>query len=381
MKNTAILGSTGSIGCQTLEVIDEFSQDFSVKILSAHSNYELIYKQIKKYNPEYVFITDKKCYEKLIVSELPLVKIFHGFSELGLVLNQCDIDICIGGISGAAGILPTLIFLEKGITVALANKETLVSAGVLVRNIINDKGGKVITVDSEHSAIMQCMEETKAFKKIILTASGGPFREWSQEELAKVTLEDALKHPTWTMGKKITIDSATLMNKGLEVIEANWLFNVDYDNINVVIHPESIVHSMVEYGDGSILAHLGPKDMRIPIQYALTYPERKNNSFPKIDLTEIGKLNFYKPDFKKFPSLLLAYEAGRVGGTLPAVLNAANEEAVSMFLNKQISFIQIPEIVEKVMSVHSPEFYPNLEEIINIDLWARKKAIEYMKLN
>lgn len=381
MKNTAILGSTGSIGCQTLEVIDEFSQDFSVKILSAHSNYELIYKQIKKYNPEYAFITDKKCYEKLIVSELPLVKIFHGFSELGLVLNQCDIDICIGGISGAAGILPTLIFLEKGITVALANKETLVSAGILVRNIINDKGGKVITVDSEHSAIMQCMEETKAFKKIILTASGGPFREWSQEELAKVTLEDALKHPTWTMGKKITIDSATLMNKGLEVIEANWLFNVDYDNINVVIHPESIVHSMVEYGDGSILAHLGPKDMRIPIQYALTYPERKNNSFPKIDLTEIGKLNFYKPDFKKFPSLLLAYEAGRVGGTLPAVLNAANEEAVSMFLNKQISFIQIPEIVEKVMSVHSPEFYPNLEEIINIDLWARKKAIEYMKLN
>lgn len=381
MKNTAILGSTGSIGCQTLEVIDEFSQDFSVKILSAHSNYELIYKQIKKYNPEYAFITDKKCYEKLIVTELPLVKIFHGFSELGLVLNQCDIDICIGGISGAAGILPTLIFLEKGITVALANKETLVSAGILVRNIINDKGGKVITVDSEHSAIMQCMEETKAFKKIILTASGGPFREWSQEELAKVTLEDALKHPTWTMGKKITIDSATLMNKGLEVIEANWLFNVDYDNINVVIHPESIVHSMVEYGDGSILAHLGPKDMRIPIQYALTYPERKNNSFPKIDLTEIGKLNFYKPDFKKFPSLLLAYEAGRVGGTLPAVLNAANEEAVSMFLNKQISFIQIPEIVEKVMSVHSPEFYPNLEEIINIDLWARKKAIEYMKLN
>jgi len=376
MKYTALLGSTGSIGTQTLEVIDEFKEEFSIEVLSAHSNFELLIKQINKYNPKVVFITEKKCYEKLISSNIEGTKIYFGFSELSEVLNNYKIDICIGGISGAAGIEPTLKFLEKGITVALANKETLVTAGILVRNIINENGAKIITVDSEHSAIMQCLEDTKAARRILLTASGGPFREWAKEDLSKVTLEDALNHPTWTMGKKITIDSATLMNKGLEVIEANWLFNIDYDNIEVIIHPESIVHSMVEYGDGSIIAHLGPKDMRIPIQYALTYPERINNSFPKIDLTEIGKLNFYKPDFKKFPSLALAYEAGRVGGTMPAVLNAANEAAVEMFLNKKISFIQIPQIVEKVMSKHKPEFYPDLNEIIRIDSWARSKAGE-----
>ncbi|MDD4344045.1 MAG: 1-deoxy-D-xylulose-5-phosphate reductoisomerase [Eubacteriales bacterium] len=376
MKYTALLGSTGSIGTQTLEVIDEFNKEFSVEILSTHSNFELLRKQIIKYNPKVVFVTEKKCYEKLISFNIEGTKIYFGFSELPQVLNNYKIDICIGGISGAAGIEPTLKFLEKGITVALANKETLVTAGILVRNIINENGAKIITVDSEHSAIMQCLENTKAARRILLTASGGPFREWAEEDLQKVTLEDALNHPTWTMGKKITIDSATLMNKGLEVIEANWLFNIDYDNIEVIIHPESIVHSMVEYGDGSIIAHLGPKDMRIPIQYALTYPERINNSFPKIDLTEIGKLNFYKPDFKKFPSLALAYEAGRIGGTMPAVLNAANEVAVEMFLNKKISFVQIPQIVEKVMSEHNPEFYPDLNEIIRIDSWARNKAGE-----
>jgi 1-deoxy-D-xylulose-5-phosphate reductoisomerase len=376
MKNTALLGSTGSIGTQTLEVIDEFNQDFSVEILSAHSNYKLLFKQIKKYNPKVVFATDRKCYDELVSSNLDNVKIYFDFSELSQVLENHKIDICIGGISGAAGIEPTLEFLKKGITVALANKETLVTAGILVRNIINENGAKVITIDSEHSAIMQCLEDTKACRRILLTASGGPFREWEEEALAKVTLEDALNHPTWTMGKKITIDSATLMNKGLEVIEANWLFNIDYDNIEVIIHPESIVHSMVEYGDGSIIAHLGPKDMRIPIQYALTYPERINNSFPKIDLTEIGRLNFYKPDFKKFPSLNLAYQAGKIGGTMTAVLNAANESAVEMFLNKKISFIQIPQIVEKVMLEHTPQYHPDLNEIVRIDSWARNRAEE-----
>lgn len=377
MKKVAILGSTGSIGTQTLEVIDEFNQDFSVDLLSAHSNFEKIYKQIKKYKPKNVFITEEKCYERLAVLDLLETKIFFGFSKLPQVLDNNEIDICVGGISGAAGIKPTLVFLEKKITVALANKETLVSAGILVKNIIKEKGGKVITVDSEHSAIMQCMEETKSFRKILLTASGGPFREWDVKDLAKVTLEDALKHPTWTMGKKITIDSATLMNKGLEVIEANWLFDIDYDNINIVIHPESIVHSMVEYGDGSIIAHLGPRDMRVPIQYALTYPERRNNTFPKIDLTEIGSLNFYKPDFNKFPSLGLAYEAGRTGGTMPAVLNAGNEAAVDLFLNRKISFVQIPELIEKVMNEHKPEFHPDLKEIIRIDAWARERVIKF----
>lgn len=379
MKKVAILGSTGSIGVQTLEVIDEFKHDFSVEILSAHSNFEIIYKQVMKYKPKVVFITEGNCYNKLKVLDLLDTKLFFGFSKLSQVLDNFKIDICVGGISGAAGIKPTLTFLEKKITVALANKETLVSAGIVVKNIIKDKGGKVITVDSEHSAIMQCMEDSKAFRKILLTASGGPFRKWSVRDLARVTPEDALKHPTWKMGKKITIDSATLMNKGLEVIEANWLFDIDYDNITVVIHPESIVHSMVQYGDGSIIGHLGPKDMRIPIQYALTYPERRNNDFPKIDLTEIGSLNFYKPDFEKFPSLLLAYEAGRIGGTMPAVLNAANEIAVGLFLNKKISFTQIPQVVEKVMEKHKTEFNPDLEEIIKIDLWARKEALENIK--
>lgn len=378
MRKIAILGSTGSIGVQTLEVVEEFMQDFTVELLSAHSNFDLIYKQIKKYKPKVVFITEANCYKKISSLELKESKIFFGFKELSRVLNEVAIDICVGGISGAAGIEPTLIFLEKKITVALANKETLVSAGILVTNIIKEKGGKIITVDSEHSAIMQCMEETKAFRKILLTASGGPFREWSKKDLEKVTPEDALKHPTWSMGRKITIDSATLMNKGLEVIEANWLFDIDYDNITVVIHPESIIHSMVEYGDGSIIGHLGPKDMRIPIQYALTYPERKNNNFPKIDLTEIGKLNFYKPDFNKFPSLQLAYDAGKVGGTLPAVLNAANEVAVELFLNRKISFLQIPELVEKVMDNHKPEFHPSLEEILKIDSWARKNILNYV---
>ena len=379
MKKTAILGSTGSIGTQTLEVIEEFNQDFSVSILSAHSNYQLILEQIYKYKPEYVFITEKKCFDRLVSESHGKTKIYFGFSHLGDILKDTQIDICVGGISGSAGIKPTLSFLERGITVALANKETLVTAGNLVREIIKEKGGSVITVDSEHSAIMQCMENTKAAKRILLTASGGPFREWSKEDLQKVTLEDALNHPTWSMGKKITIDSATLMNKGLEVIEANWLFDIDYDNIEVIIHPESIVHSMVEYGDGSIIAHLGPKDMRIPIQYALTYPERKNNTCPKIDVTEIGRLNFYKPDFEKFPALKLAYDAGKTGGTMPGVLNAANEAAVELFLNRKISFLQIPEFVEKTMIKHRMESCPDLEKIIEIDSWARNMVKSYIE--
>ena len=374
MKNIAILGSTGSIGCQTLEVIDEFREEYEVQIFSAHSNYELIRKQILKYKPACVFITDKSCFLKLKNEDFPNKKIYYSFEELANVLNDLKIDICVGGISGAAGIGPTLEFLYKGITVALANKETLVSAGIVVRNIVDKFGGKIITVDSEHSAIMQCMENSKAARKILLTASGGPFRNLSKEELENVKVEDALRHPTWTMGRKITIDSATLMNKGLEVIEANWLFNIDYDNINVVIHPESIVHSMVEYGDGSILAHLGPKDMRIPIQYVLTYPDLVNNAFPKLDLTEIGKLTVYKPDFNKFPCLRLAYDAGRTGGTMPTILNAANEVAVELFLNKKISFNMIPELVEKVMSLHKPLFDPELSEILEIDNWAREKT-------
>lgn len=377
MKKIAILGSTGSIGQQSLQVIDEFPDTYELGLISSHSNYQKTLEQIIKYKPEYVFISKKETYEKLMNDDLGKSKIFYSFKDLKSVLQSYRPDICIGGISGAAGIGPTLAFLEEGITVALANKETLVTAGSLVRKIIEKSKAKLITVDSEHSAIMQCLEDTKASKKILLTASGGPFRLFSKEELKNVSVEDALKHPTWNMGKKITIDSATLMNKGLEVIEANWLFNVAYKDIEVVIHPESIVHSMVEYGDGSILAHLGPKDMRVPIQYALTWPERKDNTFPKIDLTQIGQLNFYKPDFEKFPALRLAYEAGYQAGSMPAVLNAANEVAVDLFLQRKISFTDIPFLTEKVMGQHETQKQFDIEEILAIDSWARKKAIEY----
>ncbi len=377
MKKIAILGSTGSIGQQSLQVIDEFPDTYKLGLISGHSNYQKVLEQVIKYKPEYVFISHKETYDKLLKEDLGMSKIFYSFSDLKAVLQSYRPDICIGGISGAAGIGPTLTFLEEGITVALANKETLVTAGCLVREVIEKSRAKLITVDSEHSAIMQCMEDTKASKRILLTASGGPFRLFNEEELKNVTPEDALKHPTWNMGKKITIDSATLMNKGLEVIEANWLFNIPYKDIEVVIHPESIVHSMVEYGDGSILAHLGPKDMRIPIQYALSWPERKDNTFPKIDLTQIAQLNFYKPDFEKFPALRLAYEAGNEAGSMPAVLNAANEVAVDLFLQRRISFIDIPSLTEKVMSQHMTQRKFDLEEILVIDSWARKKAVEY----
>lgn len=379
MKKIAILGSTGSIGRQSLQVIDEFPGSYQIEILSAHSNFDLILQQIIKYQPSCVFISEKATYERLFKQNLSKCKIFYSFSDLKSVLQSSKVDICIGGIAGAAGIEPTLTFLEEGITLALANKETLVSAGPLVREIIEKSKAKLITIDSEHSAIMQCLEETKAARKILLTASGGPFRLYSKEELDKVRVADALNHPTWTMGKKITIDSATLMNKGLEVIEANWLFNIDYKDIEVVIHPESIVHSMVEYGDGSILAHLGPKDMRIPIQYALTWPEREDNSFPKIDLTQIGQLNFHKPDFDKFPALNLAYAAGAEGGTMTAVLNAANEVAVELFLQEVISFTEIVSLTEKVMSEHKTLHRFDLNELLTIDNWARQMALKYIK--
>ena len=379
MKKIAILGSTGSIGVQTLEVIDEFEQDFMVEILSAHGNTAEISRQILKYQPSYVFITDQRCYDRLSKEKWTHTKILYSFDLLNRVLSEVDIDLCVGAIAGAAGIIPTLDFLEKGIDVALANKETIVSAGSVVREVMERSGARVITIDSEHSAIMQCLEESKATRKILLTASGGPFRTWSKEQIQTATLEDALQHPTWSMGQKITIDSATLMNKGLEVIEAHWLFKVDYDSINVIIHPESIVHSMVEYGDGSIIGHLGPKDMKIPIQYALTYPERTDNSFPKIDLTDIAALTFYKPDYEKFPCLALAYEAGKMGGTMTAVLNAANEAAVELLLNRKITFAEIPGIVEKVMSAHRPIEIPDFKQIMTSDKWARKQVIKIIQ--
>lgn len=376
VKKIALLGSTGSIGTQTLEVVDEFRDLFKIEILTGHTNGDLLLKQVQKYHPSLVVATNKANFlflkNQLVNSP---TKVLFGLEGINSALEETKIDLVVGAISGAAGILPTIKALELGIDVALANKETIVAAGSIVKKIQKKTGAQIIPVDSEHSAIFQCLtEESKAFKKIILTASGGPFRNYTKEELKNVTKQKALKHPNWQMGKKVTIDSATMMNKGLEIIEAHWLFDAPYENIEPVIHPQSIVHSMVEYGDGSILAQLGLPDMRTPIQYALTYPIRQNNSFPKLNLVEIGKLEFFKPDFEKFPCLKLAYEAGKIGYTMPIVLNAANEIAVQLFLDEKIKFIDIPCLVEWVMEKHTIKKEFNLEDLFVIDAWARKKA-------
>lgn len=375
MKKIALLGSTGSIGTQTLEVIDEL-QGFKVQILSAHKNTDLIIQQVHKYNPEFVILTHWDSF-KLVEERLKdlSLKVLYGIEGILQSLEATDLDLLITAVSGASGIRPTLKAIELGIDVALANKETIVAAGELVERAQKKSGAKIIPVDSEHSAIMQCLEpQRQALGKIILTASGGPFRNYSKEELAKVTPIEALKHPNWNMGKKITIDSATMMNKGLEVIEAHWLFSVPYEDIEIVIHPQSIVHSMVKYGDGSILAHLGLPDMRVPIQYALTYPNRTTNSFPKLDLTKVGKLEFFPPDMERFPCLKLAYEVGKKGQTFPTVLNAANEVAVELFLQGNLTFLEIPLLIEKVLEKHNPIDDYCLDDLLEIDKWARIEA-------
>jgi len=381
VKKIALLGSTGSIGTQTLEVVDEINE-FKVEILSAHKNVDLIIKQAIKYQPKFVILTDLESFHQ-VKNALGNFKIqvLYGIEGILNSLSETNLDLVVAAIAGASGIQPTLKALELGIDVALANKETIVAAGYLVKKIQEKTGAKVIPVDSEHSAVMQCLEpQTQSLDKIILTASGGPFRDYSSEDLYNVTPEKALKHPNWSMGKKITIDSATLMNKGLEVIEAHWLFSVSYDNIDVIIHPQSIVHSMVQYGDGSVLAHLGLPDMRVPIQYALTYPNRKTNYFQKLDLKQIGKLEFFAPDFEKFPCLKLAYQVGEKGQTLPIVLNAANEVAVDLFLQEKLSFMEIPVLIEKVLAKHNPCSEYDLKNLLEIDMWARMESRQYSKL-
>lgn len=381
MKKIAILGSTGSIGTQTLQVVDEIN-DFKVEILSAHKNVDLIIEQTHKYQPKFIILTDWDSFRQVenTLRDFP-TDVMYGIEGILKSLVETELDLVVTAISGASGIQPTLKALELGIDVALANKETIVAAGYLVEKIKQKTGAKILPVDSEHSAIMQCLEpKRQSLEKVILTASGGPFRDYDAHDLHAVTPQKALKHPNWSMGRKITIDSATLMNKGLEVIEAHWLFSVSYDHIDVVVHPQSIIHSMVQYGDGSILAHLGLPDMRVPIQYALTYPNRSNNSFPKLDLTQIGKLEFIKPDFQKFPCLKLAYQVGRKGQTLPIVLNAANEVAVEFFLEGKLSFTEIPILIENVLEKHNPLSEYNLEDLLEIDKWARIESRNYSKL-
>lgn len=373
-KRIVILGSTGSIGCQTLEVINKHSDMLEVVGLAAGTNSDLLVNQALKFSPEYIVLTDKEAAQKAvnILKDHPVNILNHTTGLMDLV-ELINVDIIVNALSGFTGLKPTLRALQRGIPVAMANKEPLVAAGHLIMSASEQYRTPVIPIDSEPSAIFQCLrDETRFLNKLIITASGGPFRGWSQEELAGVTPEMALRHPRWSMGKKITVDSATLMNKGLEVIEAHWLFNVDYSSIEVVVHPQSVVHSLVEFKDGSILAHLGQTDMRIPIQYALSYPERWNSPLPRLNLAEIGALNFEKPDLKNFPCLNLALAAGREGGTMPVVLSGADEEAVNLFLQGKVGFLDIYQLVESALNKHQRIDNPDLETIQEVDSWARR---------
>ncbi len=371
-----MLGSTGSIGTQALEVIDAAGNQFSVVGLAAGRNVDLLEEQARRYRPRLVAMGDIGAARELAqrLADLP-TQVLAG--EAGLLeAATMEADQVVVAMVGAAGLLPTLAAIRAGRQVALANKETLVIAGRIVTETARLHEVRIIPVDSEHSAIFQCLagQRREDLAGIILTASGGPFRLTPAEDLARVTAKEALQHPNWSMGGKITIDSATLMNKGLEVIEAHWLFGVDYSQIRIVVHPQSIIHSMVEMMDGSVLAQLGLPDMRLPIQYALTYPNRLARDAQLLSLPEIGQLTFEEPDFGKFPCLRYAIEAGKMDGTMPAVMNAANEVAVSAFLAGEIGFMDIPRAIAHVMNQHSVTARPSVEEILEADRWAREQT-------
>lgn len=378
MKKISILGSTGSIGCNTLRVVEAFNDEFSVVALGAGSNIELLAKQIEQFRPRLVSVNDESSAEKLRrkLKEIGVAKIPQiglGVDGLCEVATAEEAEIVIGAVVGALGLLPTYKALEMGKRVALANKETLVIAGELMTRAAERSRAELLPVDSEHNALHQCLrgEKREELKRLILTASGGPFRNASREEIEQATPAQALKHPTWRMGAKITIDSATLMNKGLEVIEAHWLFNCSAEEIDVVVHPQSVVHSMIELIDGSIIAQLGVTDMRHAIQYALTYPERRRSQMPSLDLAGLSKLEFSDPDTEKFPCLKLAYQALKAGGTMPAVLNAANEIAVAAFLDGKIKFGEIARLIQLACENHKPREAKTLDIVLEADRWAR----------
>lgn len=383
MKKITILGSTGSIGLSALDVINKNPRRFQVVALAAGQNIALLKKQIEIFKPKIVSVSTKENALKLR-KDITLnnkIKIVYDKEGLNEIASFPAADIVVSAISGAAGLIPTLAAIDAGKDIALANKETMVMAGEIVNRRAKLNKVKIIPVDSEHSAIFQCLqgEKIENLKRIILTASGGPFLNFTLNELKQVKLNQALRHPRWKMGKKITIDSATMMNKGLEVIEAKWLFNLDIGNIDVLIHPQSIVHSMIELIDGSVLAQMGIPDMRIPISYALTYPERIINDLSSLNLMKTEELEFRKPDIIKFPCLRLAYEAGICGGIVPAVLNAANEIAVAAFLEQKIKFVDLPKIIDKVLNAHVCGKDSSLESILNADSWARIKTTEIME--
>ncbi|WP_177505401.1 1-deoxy-D-xylulose-5-phosphate reductoisomerase [Anaerosinus sp.] len=378
MKNIAILGSTGSIGTQTLEVVRENADRFAVKALAAYHNDQLLEQQIREFQPELAVLVDEEAANRLQARYKGKTIILSGKKALINAAILESIDVVVTSLVGFAGLEPTVAAIRAGKDIALANKETLVVAGEIIMNLAKEYGVEILPVDSEHSALFQCLqgEEHEKVAKIILTCSGGPFRGRTHEELLSVSIADCLNHPNWAMGKKITTDSATLANKGLEVIEAKWLYDVDYDQIEVVVHPQSIIHSMIEYVDGAVMAQLGVPDMKLPIQYALTYPHREVMHSPKLDLFKVATLTFEKPDTETFEALALAYRAGKTGGSMPCVFNAANEIAVNAFLEGKISFLSISKVIKSAMNNHTVIAKPNLADLYQIDAWTRNFAQE-----
>ena len=380
-RAVAILGSTGSIGTQALEVIEAHPDHFTVEVLTANNNADLLITQAKKFNPNAVVISNETQYIKVKEALASTdVKVYAGENALASIVQMDSIDIVLTALVGYSGLRPTIKALEAGKAIALANKETLVVAGDLVTTLARDKGVNIYPVDSEHSAIFQCIvgEFHNRIEKIVLTASGGPFRGKKKSELGTVTRAQALKHPNWTMGAKVTIDSATLMNKGLEVIEARWLFGLEPSQVDVVIHPQSIIHSFVQFEDGAMKAQLGLPDMRLPIQFALSYPQRLKSSFPRFDFAGYPSFTFEKPDTETFRNLALAFEALKRGGNMPCVLNAANEVAVQEFLKESISFLEMPGIVERCLEKIDFIAKPVLEDYVNTDKETRIRALEFV---
>lgn len=383
MKNISILGATGSIGTQTLDVIRNSNEEINLIGITANSSVDKIKEIVKEFKPKYIAMMDENSgniIEEFCNKEYPDIQVFKGIDGLIKVATLDEIDTVVTSVVGMIGLKPTMAAIEAKKDIALANKETLVVAGELVMNKAKENNVKILPVDSEHSAIFQSLSgyKNKDINKIILTASGGPFRGKTIDDLKDVTVKDALKHPKWNMGQKISIDSATLMNKGLEVIEAHFLFDTDYENIEVVVHPQSIIHSMVEYKDASVIAQLGTPDMRLPIQYALNYPERKAMIANPLNFYELGALTFEKPDLQTFKCLRFAYEAGKIGGLAPTILNGANEEAVALLLEEKIKFLQVAEIIEDCMKVFKENYYNELtlDNIIELD----KNVREYIRI-
>jgi 1-deoxy-D-xylulose-5-phosphate reductoisomerase len=382
VKAIAILGSTGSIGTQTLDIVAQYPDRFRVVGLAAGRNVTMLAEQIRQFRPEIVAICEAEKLPELqaaIAEVNPQPILLAGNEGVVEVARYGNAEIVVTGIVGCAGLLPTVAAIEAGKNIALANKETLIAGGPVVLPLIEKHGVKLLPADSEHSAIFQCLQGVpkSGLRRILLTASGGAFRDWPVEKLELVTVADALKHPNWSMGRKITVDSATLMNKGLEVIEAHFLFGMAYENIEIVIHPQSIIHSLIELQDTSVLAQLGWPDMRLPLLYALSYPERIYTDWERLDLVKAGDLTFKEPDHQKYPCMQLAYAAGRAGGSMPAVLNAANEQAVALFLAEKIRFLDIARCIETVCDRFTSQnrSTPSLDDIVAADLWARQEAI------